>query len=135
MDEIDNTVKYVGISFRKHTVPEVEDVALASSASKDVNGRCFNGFPRSKAARRIEVPLHRPARPDALACSVKRHSPVNADDICAGFTHQVQQLACPDAEMDTRDSEVGDTFEDAAASGHHETLVVGWGESACPAVE
>src|SRR5215469_13792927 len=77
----------VRVGAGEHTVPEVEDVARASTgAAEDVSGRPLDALPRAEQHRRVEVALDAPVS-DLRPTGVERHAPVEPDHVAAGCGH------------------------------------------------
>ena len=111
LHEVREPGQLVGVGRRDHAVAEVEDVAgRGGTGLEDLAGPLEHHLGRREDQRRVEVALHGAAA-DPLDARGERHPPVDADDVGAGLTHQVEDLAGADAEVDARHAGRADPLE------------------------
>ena len=137
VDQIHEPSKRVGIGGRRHAVPQVEDVPVASvRADQHAIGLGLDHVPRRRAARPDPGcparPRPAPTRSHATSSGVRQSTPITSPP---ARRISAEQLARPHAEVDRRDAEVRQAVEQPAHVREHRSLVRVRTERADPRVE
>src|SRR5215469_7207091 len=115
---------------------EVEDVPFGGPATVEYLPRSpLDHRPRCKQDGRIQVALKRLAWLDSADGFVKRHTPVDANNVSARCTEDAEQFASVDAEVDARHAGGRERVEDPLAVGQHVRAIVVQAERAGPRIE
>lgn len=141
MDQFDGPRDHIRIGSRQHTVPQVEDVpgravhdstlALGDDASNMLVDRRVAGEKHCG----IEVSLHCDSSADPARGIVEGYAPVDADHVGSDLGHGLEQLPCPDTEVDAGHAEIGDLGQHARTVWRDEGPVVGIRQRTGPRIE
>src|SRR5262245_6618800 len=94
-----------------------------------------NLAPRTLQHQRIEVTLDSTVRPDLFPGPVERHTPIDADDVCAECADPVEHSACSRAEVNHGDAGLPRRLDDLLVMRRDVTGVIVWAERPDPRIE
>ncbi|CAB4609729.1 unannotated protein [freshwater metagenome] len=80
---------------------------VAGITTQDIASCIGNDIPGCECKCGVEISLQRNASGNASASDIKRHAPVDSDNVGASLGHEAEQFTGPNTEMNPGNVEVG----------------------------